>query len=54
VVVIGAGVSGLACARALRRAGVDALLVDASDGVGGRVRTDQLDGFLLDRGCGKL
>lgn len=72
VAVVGAGVSGLVCARALadagkcmnyRRcnsqflkenilshAGLDVLLVEASDDVGGRVRTDEVDGFLLDRG----
>ena len=51
VVVIGAGVAGLTCARTLRRRGCDVLLVDAGDEVGGRVRTDvHPDGFLLDRG----
>ncbi len=51
VVVVGAGVAGLACARELRRAGCDVLVVEASDGVGGRVRTDvHPEGFLLDRG----
>jgi len=50
VLVIGAGLSGLACAGLLRRAGVDVHVVDASDTVGGRVRTDEVDGFLLDRG----
>ncbi len=50
VVVVGAGLAGLACARTLVAAGVDALVLEASDGVGGRVRTDRVDGFLLDRG----
>lgn len=50
VVIIGAGLAGLCCASHLNRAGVDTLLLEASDGVGGRVRTDQVDGFLLDRG----
>ena len=31
-------------------AGLDVAVIEASDGVGGRVRTDELDGFLLDRG----
>lgn len=30
--------------------GVSFVLLEASDGVGGRVRTDEVDGFLLDRG----
>jgi phytoene dehydrogenase-like protein len=50
VVVVGAGLSGLVCARTLQRAGQEVHLYEASDGVGGRVRTDALDGFLLDRG----
>lgn len=50
VVVIGAGLAGLACAARLRELGHDPLVLEASDGVGGRVRTDQVDGFLLDRG----
>ncbi len=50
VVVVGAGLAGLAAARALHRAGRHAVVVEASDGVGGRVRTDVVDGFRLDRG----
>ena len=50
VVVIGAGLSGLACALELQKHGKKALLLESSDGPGGRVRTDEVDGFLLDRG----
>ncbi|KAI5056812.1 hypothetical protein GOP47_0028883 [Adiantum capillus-veneris] len=50
VIVVGAGLAGLAAARHLATAGEPFLLVEASDGVGGRVRTDQFEGFLLDRG----
>ena len=50
VVIVGAGLAGLACASTLHRAGVPVQLVEASDGVGGRVRTDIVDGFRLDRG----
>jgi phytoene dehydrogenase-like protein len=50
VVIVGAGLAGLVCAQELTRAGVDCTVVEASDGVGGRVRTDAIDGFLLDRG----
>ncbi len=49
-IVVGAGVSGLACARRLRAAGLDVVVLEAGDGVGGRVRTDEVDGFRLDRG----
>jgi phytoene dehydrogenase-like protein len=50
VLVIGAGLAGLACARHLADAGVSFQIIEASDGIGGRVRTDELEGFRLDRG----
>ena len=50
VVVVGAGLAGLSAARELRAAELDVLVVEAADTVGGRVRTDVVDGFLLDRG----
>ncbi len=50
VVVVGAGLAGLACARRLVAAGVGVSVVEAGDAVGGRVRTDRVDGMLLDRG----
>jgi phytoene dehydrogenase-like protein len=50
VAIVGAGLAGLACARTLAKAGVSAAILEASDGVGGRVRTDTVEGFRLDRG----
>ncbi len=50
VIVVGAGLAGLSCAHGLHERGVEIVLLEASDGVGGRVRTDRVDGFLLDRG----
>jgi phytoene dehydrogenase-like protein len=50
VVVVGAGLAGLTCALRLTEAGRDVVLLEASDGVGGRIRTDLVDGFRLDRG----
>jgi phytoene dehydrogenase-like protein len=50
VIVVGAGLAGLTCAKVLAERGVEVVVLEASDGVGGRVRTDERDGFLLDRG----
>ena len=50
VVVVGAGLAGLACARELTGRGLDVRILEASESVGGRVRTDHVDGFILDRG----
>lgn len=50
VVVVGAGLAGLAAARLLHDAGHDVRVLEASDGIGGRVRSDTVDGFLIDRG----
>lgn len=50
VVVVGAGLAGLAAARHLTHHGVDVTVFEGSDGVGGRVRTDLVDGYRLDRG----
>ena len=49
-VVIGAGISGLACAYALRKAGVDAQVFEASGRAGGLIESTRLDGFLLELG----
>lgn len=50
IVIIGAGIAGLTCAKYLKDRGIDALVLEASDAVGGRVRTDSVEGFRLDRG----
>lgn len=50
VAIIGAGLAGLACAIELQRNKIDFQIFEASDGVGGRVRSDVVDGFILDRG----
>ena len=51
VIIIGAGMAGLACATWLHRAGRAVLVLEAADAAGGRVRTDVTpEGFRLDRG----
>ena len=50
VLVVGAGLAGLRCAVRLAAAGRAVQLIEAQDVVGGRQRTDEVDGFLLDRG----
>ncbi|MHA6757744.1 NAD(P)/FAD-dependent oxidoreductase [Streptacidiphilus sp. PAMC 29251] len=50
VMVVGAGLAGLACAHDLTAAGLSVRVLEASDGVGGRMRTDLRAGFRLDRG----
>lgn len=49
-VIIGGGISGLTCAKYLNEKGYNFMLLEGSDALGGRVRTDKVDGFLLDRG----
>src|SRR5919112_4627650 len=50
IIIVGAGLAGLTCAKVLRERGAEVAVFEALDGVGGRVRTDEHDGFLLDRG----
>lgn len=50
VIVVGAGLSGLTAAKVLAEAGRSVLVVEKEDTVGGRVRTETVDGYLIDRG----
>lgn len=50
VVVVGAGLAGLTCAIYLQRSGVEVTVLEASDRVGGRVKTDSVNGFRFDHG----
>jgi oxygen-dependent protoporphyrinogen oxidase len=50
VVVIGAGISGLVCGYRLKALGVDVVLIEKSDRVGGVIQSERIDGFLVERG----
>ncbi|MEU8731870.1 NAD(P)/FAD-dependent oxidoreductase [Streptomyces tendae] len=49
VVVVGAGIAGLAAAQRLTSAGVTTTVLEAAHTVGGRMATEKVDGFRLDR-----
>ena len=49
-IVVGAGLSGLACAQTLLQASKSVLVLESSDAPGGRVATDTIEGFQIDRG----
>ena len=50
VVIVGAGLAGLSAAKSLIEAGIDVRVLDASASVGGRVQSDEINGFRFDRG----
>ncbi|NRT12327.1 NAD(P)/FAD-dependent oxidoreductase [Flavobacterium sp. 14A] len=50
ITIIGAGISGLSAAIHLQRHGFAVKIIEASDRAGGRIKTDAVNGFLLDRG----
>ncbi len=49
-IIVGGGIAGLCCAKTLHEAGRSFVILEAADRVGGRIATDEVDGFLLDRG----
>ena len=49
-IVVGAGLAGLTAVRELEKSGRSVLLLEATDSVGGRVKSDFIDGFICDRG----
>jgi len=54
VVVVGAGITGLTCAYRLRKLGIDALVLESSDRIGGVIRSENINGHLVEWGPGSL
>lgn len=50
VIVVGAGLAGLSAALTLQDAGIKVEVLEAASSVGGRVQTDQINGYRFDRG----
>lgn len=50
VIIVGGGLAGLTCAKVLNDADVPVVLLEATDRIGGRLKTDEVSGFRLDRG----
>jgi phytoene dehydrogenase-like protein len=50
VLIVGGGLAGLSCALRLQGANVPVLLLESAESLGGRIHTDEVDGFRLDRG----
>lgn len=48
--VVGGGLAGLAAARRAQELGLSVEVFEASDGIGGRVRSDEIEGYICDRG----
>jgi len=50
VIIVGAGISGLSCARHLMKAGIKFLILEGGNRIGGRIKSDMVNGFILDQG----
>lgn len=51
IAVVGAGIAGLTAAYELQKKGHDITVFEASNRVGGRMSSDHIDGFTIDRGA---
>jgi oxygen-dependent protoporphyrinogen oxidase len=54
VIVVGAGIAGLTCARALVRRGIETVVLEAGKRAGGVIQSERIDGFLVERGPNSL
>jgi len=54
VVVIGAGITGLTCGWRLQKLGYDVLILESSDRPGGVIRSESIEGHLVEWGAGSL
>jgi protoporphyrinogen/coproporphyrinogen III oxidase len=50
VTIVGAGISGLSCAWALKKLGIDAVVLEASSRAGGVIRTEKINGYQIEAG----
>ena len=50
VLIVGAGLAGLSAAIDCQAAGVEVMVIEASDRAGGRIASDEINGFICDRG----
>jgi phytoene dehydrogenase-like protein len=50
VVIVGAGLAGISCARRLLQDNIPFLILEADERIGGRIKTDTIDGFILNHG----
>jgi phytoene dehydrogenase-like protein len=50
VVIVGAGIAGLSCAKILHRNKLSFIILESSSLPGGRIKTETVDGFQLDHG----
>ena len=50
VVIIGSGLSGLSCAYYLKKNGINTAIYDQSNQIGGRIFSENIDGFICDNG----
>jgi monoamine oxidase len=50
VIIVGAGLAGLSCTKRLLATRISFVILEAGRRFGGRIKTDRVDGFLLDHG----